>query len=66
MTLILNEQGTDVMQVIVDDIVTECLEGDNLTLQNMSSNKFVQVGSAFNLKQAVGSTIRHGLLVTWA
>ena len=31
------------MQLVVDEAVTEGLESDNLTLQNLSANKYVQV-----------------------
>ena len=30
------------MLLVVDDLITEGLESDNLTLQNLSANKFVQ------------------------
>ena len=30
------------MLLVVDELITEGLESDNLTLQNLSSNKFVQ------------------------
>jgi dynein heavy chain, axonemal len=36
-------QDTDVCQMVADDAITEALETDNLTLQNMSSGKYVQV-----------------------
>ena len=36
-------QDTDVCQMNADDLITEALETDNLTLQNMSAGKYVQV-----------------------
>ena len=36
-------QDTDVWQMQADDAITEALEADNLTLQNMSGGKYVQV-----------------------
>jgi hypothetical protein len=36
-------QDTDVTQMKADDAITEALEADNLTLQNMSAGKYVQV-----------------------
>lgn len=36
-------QDTDVFQMNADDLITEALETDNLTLQNMSAGKYVQV-----------------------
>jgi Dynein heavy chain, N-terminal region 2 len=36
-------QDTDVYQMKADDAITEALEADNLTLQNMSAGKYVQV-----------------------
>jgi dynein heavy chain len=38
-------QDTDIMALFVDDAITEALENDNLQLQNMSGQKYVQVGS---------------------
>lgn len=35
-------QETGVLQLVVDDVITESLEADNLVLQNMSSSKYVQ------------------------
>jgi hypothetical protein len=32
------------MALFVDDAITEALENDNLQLQNMSGQKYVQVG----------------------
>ena len=37
-------QETGVLQLVVDEVITEGLESDNLTLQNLSANKYVQVG----------------------
>lgn len=31
------------LQLVVDEAITESLESDNLTLQNLSANKYVQV-----------------------
>lgn len=36
-------QDTDVSQMSVEDAIIEALESDNLTLQNMSGGKYVQV-----------------------
>lgn len=36
-------QDTEISQVSVDDVIIETLESDNLTLQNMSGGKYVQV-----------------------
>ena len=33
------------MLLVVDDLITEGLESDNLMLQNLSANKFVQACS---------------------
>ena len=38
-------QDTDISQMSVDDVVIESLESDNLTLQNLSGGKYVQVGA---------------------
>ena len=37
-------QESGVMQLVVDEVITETLEADNLTLQNLSASKHVQVG----------------------
>lgn len=38
-------QDTDICQFNVDDTIIETLESDNLTLQNLSGGKYVQVRS---------------------
>lgn len=40
-------QDTDVFQMRADDAITEALEADNLTLQNMSGGKYVQGNEKF-------------------
>ncbi|KAF5834390.1 hypothetical protein DUNSADRAFT_8976 [Dunaliella salina] len=40
-------QDTDIMSLIMDDVITEALETDNLQLQNMSGQKYVQTNSMF-------------------
>jgi dynein heavy chain, axonemal len=40
-------QDTDVFQMVADDAITEALEADNLTLQNMSGGKYVQGNEKF-------------------
>lgn len=40
-------QDTDVSQMNADDAITEALEADNLTLQNMSGGKYVQGNEKF-------------------
>lgn len=40
-------QDTDIMALAVDDAITEALEADNLGLQNMSGQKYVQTNSMF-------------------
>jgi dynein heavy chain, axonemal len=40
-------QDTDVCQMHADDAITEALETDNLTLQNMSGGKYVQGNEKF-------------------
>lgn len=40
-------QDTDVFQMNADDAITEALEADNLTLQNMSGGKYVQGNEKF-------------------
>ncbi|MEW5311809.1 MAG: hypothetical protein WDW38_003494 [Sanguina aurantia] len=40
-------QDTDVMSLTVEDIITEALENDNLQLQNMSGQKYVQTNAMF-------------------
>lgn len=42
-------QESDTLQLVPDDSVTEALETDNLSLQNMSGSKYVQVMIAFAL-----------------
>lgn len=32
------------MQLVVDEVISETLEADNVTLQNLSASKHVQVG----------------------
>lgn len=36
-------QESGVMQLVVDEVISETLESDNLILQNLSANKHVQV-----------------------
>ena len=38
---------SEVMNILVDDLITETLEADNLTLQTMSSGKYVQGNPKF-------------------
>lgn len=40
-------QDTDIMSLTVEDIITEALENDNLQLQNMSGQKYVQTNAMF-------------------
>eukprot|EP00955_Chlamydomonas_euryale_P098700 365162-Chlamydomonas_euryale.AAC.24 len=40
-------QDTEIMQFTVDDAITEALEADNLGLQNMSAQKYVQTNPMF-------------------
>eukprot|EP00201_Polytomella_parva_P017476 CAMPEP_0175071536 /NCGR_PEP_ID=MMETSP0052_2-20121109/19298_1 /TAXON_ID=51329 ORGANISM="Polytomella parva, Strain SAG 63-3" /NCGR_SAMPLE_ID=MMETSP0052_2 /ASSEMBLY_ACC=CAM_ASM_000194 /LENGTH=4543 /DNA_ID=CAMNT_0016338719 /DNA_START=12 /DNA_END=13643 /DNA_ORIENTATION=- len=40
-------QDTDIMSMTVEDVITEALEGDNLQLQNMSGQKYVQTNPMF-------------------
>ncbi|KAL6747291.1 flagellar outer dynein arm heavy chain beta [Haematococcus lacustris] len=40
-------QDTDIMALAVDDAITEALENDNLQLQNMSGQKYVQTNPMF-------------------
>lgn len=37
------QQASMVLQVLVDDVISEALEADNLVLQNMLTSKHVQV-----------------------
>lgn len=40
-------QDSDISQMSVDDAIVEALESDNLTLQNMSGGKYVQVRPSY-------------------
>jgi dynein heavy chain, axonemal len=40
-------QDTDVFAMVAEDAITEALEADNLTLQNMSGGKYVQGNEKF-------------------
>ena len=35
------------MQLVVDEVITETLEADNVTLQNLNASKHVQVGLCY-------------------
>lgn len=37
------------LQVVVEDAISEALEADNLILQNMSTSKYVQVQSMLHI-----------------
>ena len=39
------------MQLVVDEVITEALEADNVTLQNLNASKHVQVGLCYFGKQ---------------
>ena len=40
-------QDSDINQMSIDDLITESLENDNLLLQNMSGQKYVQANAMF-------------------
>ena len=40
-------QESGVTQLVVDEVITETLEADNVTLQNLSASKHVQVGLCY-------------------
>lgn len=42
-------QESAILELVVDETITETLETDNLVLQNMSSSKYVQVCVSANL-----------------
>ena len=61
--LVCGVQESGVMQLVVDEVISETLESDNLILQNLSANKHVQV--PFRMNHALLSsycTICQGLL----
>lgn len=61
-------QDTEIFQLAIEDIVTEALENDNLQLQNLSGQKYVQTNPMF-LEQVNGWQKKLGtvdsVLTTW-
>ena len=51
-------QESGVMQLVVDEVITETLEADNVTLQNLSASKHVQVGLCYICKPNATSSRR--------
>lgn len=63
-------QDSVVAELVVDEIMIETLEADNLVLQNMSSNKYVQVSLLERMpmffKNTMTSWRLHAHIKLWA